>query len=145
MEPIARLHMQELEKMYRAVIYDAVRDLALTTDGDARDVRRWMRTGDKGFGTVCYLANWDERWVKDMLLAIIRIEGDLRKPVVIECLLLLRGLARVTTEDHDGIVSLHPDAHSAVAEESRLSYASARYRPQSQYPGGGAEGFDDSR
>jgi hypothetical protein len=81
------------------------------------------------FTTVCQLANWDEAWVKELLHGLIRIDSDVRKPVTLECLEIMRGIVRVTARDkHDdghGPVLVGRDARPSVADEGRMSYSGA--------------------
>ena len=110
--------------MYRAVIKDALRDLAYGSKTDAADVVTWLCSGES-FSSVCTLANWDEAWLRDVFEATLRIEGDVRKPVVKECLSIMRTIIRLTPRDRytSPPVVLHGQALNTIADEGGVPYA----------------------
>jgi hypothetical protein len=120
------IELDEVQTMYRAVVSDAVRDLGFGTKASAWDVRKWMNSGAK-FTAVCHLANWEETWVREVMHGVIRIDSDVRKAVVLECLEIMRGIVRVSAKDRNDScpVMLTADARSSVADEGRMSYAGA--------------------
>jgi hypothetical protein len=89
------IELDEVEGMYRAVLTDAIRDLGFGSPGEFRRVKAW--TSEPSFSVCCTLAGWEEVWVRDCLKSIISIDGGVRKPIVIECLEIMRGVSRLST------------------------------------------------
>jgi hypothetical protein len=81
-------------RLYRAVISDAVRDLGYGTELEARRVITWMHSDS--FDHACGLAEYDERWISDLIDAVDAIKGDVRRPLVKQVLKGLRALARIS-------------------------------------------------
>jgi hypothetical protein len=84
-----------IERMYRDVITLAINDMGTGTAVESAEVRRWMISDS--FGICCELANWNERWARDLLNSIEYLGESVRGPITRECLIMLRAVIRNTT------------------------------------------------
>ena len=141
MTMVGEVQLDEVQAMYRSVIRYAVRDMALASRKDELDVKAWLRNREQ-FSTVCQLANWNEEWVRDMFTGINRIEGDIRKPVVKECLDVFKVVIRLTANTRRDSVPavLSGEAQYTIADQGRVEYVDTPIRTRSRR----RKGEDDS-
>jgi hypothetical protein len=109
----------EVQKLYRAVFSDAVHDLGYGTPAQRGQVETWM-THDT-FDICCSLAEWDPGWVRDLLRSIMAIDGPVRKPIVKDCLKIMRGVVRVTGRSEIVSVGIGGPV-SVLEEEAEMKY-----------------------
>ena len=86
----------QLQRIYRDVIYGAVRDIGSSNWQNARDVREWIRK--PSFGVCCGIANWDESWVLDLLRSIDNLDEPVKRPITKQCLIMLQAVIRITED-----------------------------------------------
>jgi hypothetical protein len=107
--------LKEVQKLYRAVFSDAVHDLGYGTPAQCGQVETWM-THDT-FDVCCSLAEWEPGWVRDLLRSIIAIDGDVRKPIVRDCLKIMKGVVRITGRSEVAPVSIGGPAGRLEGED----------------------------
>lgn len=91
-----------LERMYRNVIMQSVRDIGCGSEHEQASVRRWMKTDS--FLICCELAGWDNCWINELLSSVDAIDGCTRKPITKKCLEMIRALIRITSSKDSGSV-----------------------------------------
>jgi hypothetical protein len=114
-----QIELPEVRTLYRAVFSNAVRDLGYGTEAQRDEVEEWM-TGD-AFDVCCTLAEWDPSWLRDLLSSIIAIDRPVRKPIVRDCLKIMRGVIRVTGRSEIASVGIGGPV-SVMEDEAEMKY-----------------------
>ncbi len=90
------IERDQLQRLYRDVVIGAVHDMGMGDWIAVRDVRLWM--GKDSFGTVCYLANWDDGWIVDLFNSIDELPQQIKRQLTRKCVELLRALSRAAED-----------------------------------------------
>lgn len=109
----------DVRTMYRAVLSGAVHDLGYGTIVESNEVQSWMRRNE--FEVCCELAEWEPAWIRDLLNSIIALDGPVRKPIVKDCLKIMRGVVRISGRSEVTPVSLG-GSMSSVGGEHDMKY-----------------------
>lgn len=76
-----------LRKMYRDVLFLAMRDAGSCVDRDAYSVARWIRLDS--FEYCCDIAELDSGWCREIILAILMLPASTRREITSVCLRML--------------------------------------------------------
>ena len=128
-------HYDELEKLYRNVLLQAMKDIGYGSPVDKQKVESW--TYRDTFKTCCELANWDDAWIKDIFYSLDDLPDTIRKPITAQLIDIMYGIIRITggsneraaaaggggcqfTDDQGGVLSTHPSRPNSVLSAMSL-------------------------